>query len=113
MMKLGSISPLRTRPSSAARFVHVGLPHLHGQAFAGIIASTIHPHGQSFDIRASGKADYVVVPGSEQRGATYPLAHRDVQPCLAARRVGAALVLTGAPIEVGRPLVPRRLPRCL
>jgi hypothetical protein len=46
----------------------------------GLIASAIHPSGQPFDIRAAGKADYVLVPGSEHGGATYRLAD---QACVA------------------------------
>lgn len=43
----------------------------------GAIASAVHPNGQPFDIRASGKADYVLVPGSEHGGITYRLAGED------------------------------------
>jgi hypothetical protein len=100
---------------------------------SGLVASVIHPNGQPFDIKASGKADYVLLPGSEHKGAVYRLADQDdvsvaefvrrlnalppldpeklrellqqprgyVQPRPSVRRLGAAIVLRGAPIDVG------------
>jgi hypothetical protein len=56
----------------------------------GAIASAIHPNGQPFDIKASGKSDYVLVPGSEHGGVTYRLADdEEVSVAEFARRLKA------------------------
>lgn len=99
----------------------------------GLIASAVHPNGQPFDIKAAGKADYILLPGSEHGGAVYRLADQaevsvpefarrlkaltplgadqlrallqqprgPVSPRPSTPRAGSAVILTGAPIEVG------------
>lgn len=57
---------------------------------SGLVASAIHPNGQPFDIKASGKADYILLPGSEHGGALYRLSDQDqVSVAEFVRRLGA------------------------
>lgn len=85
----------------------------------GAIASAIHPNGQPFDIKASGKSDYVLVPGSEHGGVTYRLADdEEISVAEFARRLKALPTLGPAKLREllqqphglirARPVVARR-----
>jgi hypothetical protein len=64
------------------------------------IASAIHPNGQPFDIKASGKSDYVLIPGSEHGGVTYRVADdQEVSVAEFARRLKALPTLEPAKLR--------------
>lgn len=51
--------------------------HWYFRDLTGAVRTAIHPNGQAFDIKASGNADYILIPGSEHGGAIYRLADQD------------------------------------
>lgn len=62
--------------------------HWYFRDFTGSVPTAIHPNGQAFDIKASGSADYVLIPGSQHGGAIYRLVDEaEVSPMEFVRRL--------------------------